>query len=226
MNKDYLTSPFNDNSFNNVLDLAKKNHENIISMLNPTFKLIDSLPITKIYESIIPNIPTTLYAEQFEKTKALSSEFINFYKGSYIVQAQEIAKSYSDLIKATSAPLDLSNILTSFDSFIKDEAKRPNQEPKKSCSQINTKSEVNIITESDKVNNLKYAFINFQFHAEIFKEFFHKPYSYISERKIVVFGVANAFVYLVTLAAQIHPLLPFWLFSITSIVGLFMPSDK
>lgn len=228
MNKDYLTSPLYDENFMRAIEVAKNNRERIQKILAPTFVNVNSIAMLR--ELLSPTLSTlNLHTEQSEKINDITSQLQNFYKNSYIHQAQEIAKSYSNLIKETSNPLqtlDLSNILTDFDSFIKEEAKRTYQEPKQSCSQINAKSEVNIITESDKVKNLNYAFINFEFHAEKFKEVFHKSYSYASERKMVAFGVANAFVYVVTLAAQIHPLLPFWLFSITSIVGLFMPSNK
>ena len=234
MNKDYLTSPFNDKNLNVALSTAhsiQKHNELVLSIISNIPK-IDLSHIYTISDNTLKilndTICTTYLQDALDSIHTTSKAIQSFTQPNYLHQIQEITKSYSDLIKTTSNPLqnlDLSNILTDFESFIEEEAKRPNQEPKQSRSQINSKSEGNIKTESDKVENLNIAFINFEFHAERFKEVFHKSYSYASERKVVVFGVANAFAYLVTSAAQVHPLLPFWIFSIVSVIGLFTPRD-
>ena len=234
MNKDYLTSPFNDKNLNAALSTAhslQQHNEAILSVINGIPK-IDLSHVYTISDNTLKILNDTLSApylqDALDSIHTASRVIQSFTQPNYLHQIQEITKNYSNLIKAISTPyqnLDLSNILTDFESFIKEESKNPNQEPKQSCSQINSKSEENIKTESDKVENLYIAFINFEFHAERFKEVFHKSYSYASERKVVVFGVANAFTYLVTSAAQVHPLLPFWIFSIVSVIGLFTPKD-
>lgn len=234
MNKDYLTSPFNDTNLNVALSAARsiqQHNEVVLSIISNVPKIDLSHVYTNLDNTLkILNdtISTTYLQDALDSIHTASKAIQSFNHPNYLHQVQEITKSYSDLIKTTSNPLhnlDLSNILTDFESFIKEEAKHPNQEPKQSCSQINSKSEENIKTESDKVENLSIAFINFEFHAERFKEVFHKSYSYASERKVVIFGVANTFTYLVTSAAQVHPLLPFWIFSIVSVIGLFTPRD-
>ena len=234
MNKDYLTSPFNDKNLNAALSTVhsiQQHNEAILSVINgiPQIDLSHVYTISDNTLKILNDtISTTYLQDALDSIHTASRAIQSFTQPNYLHQIQEITKNYSDLMKITSNPLqnlDLSNILTDFESFIKEESKNPNQEPKQSCSQINSKSEENIKTESDKVENLNIAFINFEFHAERFKEVFHKSYSYASERKVVVFGVANAFAYLVTSAAQVHPLLPFWIFSIVSVIGLFTPKD-
>lgn len=234
MNKDYLTSPFNDKNLNAALSTGnsiQQHNEAVLSIISNVPK-IDLSHVYTIPDNTIKILKDTIistYSQDVLNSIHTTSKTIqSFTQPNYLNQIQKITKSYSDLIKTAYNPLqdlDLSNILTDFESFIKEEAKHPNQEPKQSCSQINSKSEENIKTESDKVENLNIAFINFEFHAERFKEVFHKSYSYASERKVVVFGVANAFAYLVTSAAQVHPLLPFWIFSIVSVIGLFTPRD-
>lgn len=234
MNKDYLTSPFNDKNLNATLSTAhsiQQHNEAILSVINGIPK-IDLSHVYTISDNTLKILNDTLSApylqDALDSIHTASRAIQSFTQPNYLHQIQEITKNYSDLMKITSNPLqnlDLSNILTDFESFIKEESKNPNQEPKQSCSQINSKSEENIKTESNKVENLNIAFINFEFHAERFKEVFHKSYSYASERKVVVFGVANAFAYLVTSAAQVHPLLPFWIFSMVSVIGLFTPKD-
>lgn len=234
MNKDYLTSPFNDKNLNAALSTVhsiQQHNEAILSVINgiPQIDLSHVYTISDNTLKILNDTISTTYLQNaLDSIHTASRAIQSFTQPNYLHQIQEITKNYSDLMKITSNPLqnlDLSNILTDFESFIKEESKNPNQEPKQSCSQINSKSEENIKTESDKVENLNIAFINFEFHAERFKEVFHKSYSYASERKVVVFGVANAFAYLVTSAAQVHPLLPFWIFSIVSVIGLFTPKD-
>lgn len=78
----------------------------------------------------------------------------------------------------------------------------------------------------DEINILSVAYINLEIAVQKFKEVSHKSYSYIAERKLAVFGLSNAFVYFVTLAAEINPMLPFYFFSITTVIGLFPPKDK
>ena len=234
MNKDYLTSPFNDEIVSGTFSVTQSIQEHTSAILS----VVDSIPkvdLSHIYtisdntiKILNDTISTTYSKDLFDSIHTISKTIQSFTQPDYLRQIHEITKSYSDLIKASSNPIpdiDLSNILTGFESFIKEETQHPNQEPKQNCSRIYSKGEENIITKPDKIENLNIAFINFKFQAEKFKEVFHKSYSYASERKVVVFGVTNAFVYLVTSAAQIHPLLPFWIFSIVSVIGLFTPSD-
>lgn len=173
-----------------------------------------------------------IYQEvQLSNSLATISEAIaTFNKSSNSLLIKQLTENYSEIVSPITSfyiqTLDLSKIVSSFESLIKEHPINSSQEIKEEGSPSDSKSKENIVTEPDKVKILNYAFSNFYFHVDRFKEVFHKSYSYTSERKVVVFGIANAFVYLVTTAAQIHPLLPFWLFSITSIIGLFTPSDK
>lgn len=193
-----------------------------------TQKIIDSFieSLTSFQKSI------AIYQEvQLSNSLATISEAIaTFNKSSNSLLIKQLTENYSEIVSPITSfyiqTLDLSKIVSSFESLIKEHPINSSQEIKEEGSPSDSKSKENIVTEPDKVKILNYAFSNFYFHVDRFKEVFHKSYSYTSERKVVVFGIANAFVYLVTTAAQIHPLLPFWLFSITSIIGLFTPSDK
>lgn len=208
----------------------------LAAAMSPLMKT--TIPNTqKIKDSFIESLNSfqksiAIYQEvQLSNSLATISEAIaTFNNSSNSSLIKQLTENYSEIVSPITSfyiqTLDLSKIVSSFESLIKEHPINSNQEIKEEGSPSDSKSKENIVTEPDKVKILNYAFCNFYFHVDRFKEVFHKSYSYTSERKVVVFGIANAFVYLVTTAAQIHPLLPFWIFSITSIIGLFMPSDK
>lgn len=239
MSEDYLTSPFYDDNFKNaikVMNSFTKNAENVRMMqesIRMNLRALDYLPNLTMqlsnsfkYNKLVLNSSL----DALEDTKKIIQSLSKLYTNDTLITNKEFINQYlktssSNLFYLKNLDIYNFNFDKYFNSLIKEESKQPNQEPKQSCSQINSKSEGNIKTESDEVENLNIAFINFEFHAERFKEVFHKSYSYASERKVVVFGVANAFAYLVTSAAQVHPLLPFWIFSIVSVIGLFTPRD-
>ena len=110
-------------------------------------------------------------------------------------------------------------------SFIEKYTIYSNQKVKKGNSPVETKSEVDITTEAEKIEVLRKSLFYLGYNVEKFKEVIHSSYSYVSERKIAVFGLSNSIIYAFTMAAQIHPLLPFVLFNALSVLGLFTPKD-
>ena len=141
----------------------------------------------------------------------------------------QITKSYSELVKSLpNFQIYTSSFLKAYTSFVENNNIYSEEEYDHSTTDTIVSSGKNNsrIHDTEHINELSIAYINFEIAIQKFKEVFHKSYSYASERKLVIFGLSNAFVYFVTLAAETNPMLPFWFFSVTSVIGLFTPKDK
>jgi hypothetical protein len=233
MEKDYLTSLFIDDSFKNTLEIARNNHENIIRMINPTLSLIDSLPISKVYESIIPNLPILAIQEiQSEKIKKLTSQFQDYYKASYINQAQEIAKSYSKLIETSGFNIktfNFSKALPDFESLIKEIDIDTQQEENQSTTDFVTTSSPkdNRTQNKNDIKNLSVAINNLQHASYSLNVLYSHIYTSLSERQLTLFLYAESFDIFVQALTQIsNPYMSSIILFLLATASIFLPSPR
>ncbi|MGM7415641.1 hypothetical protein [Lactococcus lactis] len=231
MEKDYLTSLFIDDSFKNTLEIARNNHENIIRMINPTLSLIDSLPISKVYESIIPNLPILAIQEiQSEEIKKLTSQFQDYYKASF--QAQEIAKRYSKLIETSGFNIktfNFSKALPDFESLIKEIDIDTQQEENQSTTDFVTTSSPkdNRTQNKNDIKNLSVAINNLQHASYSLNVLYSHIYTSLSERQLTLFLYAESFDIFVQALTQIsNPYMSSIILFLLATASIFLPSPS
>lgn len=228
MNEDYLTSPINgeyqqrlDEIEHQILNSeAGKIAQNFYQSQSPLKSFISSdknkmlrSNIKELYNAAINNQPSI----SLKSIKLFDSENMNKLR---VTMKDSLKKSFEF------RDSNFDEIITAFESFIENNSIEPYEYIKEKNSPTDSECEVDIITDTEKIDRLKLATMNLELNIDIFKKVFHNSYSYISQRKIAAFSLSNAFVYFITYSAELNPLLPYWMFSITTIIGLLMPSDK
>lgn len=227
MNKDYLTSPFNDTNLNVALSAARsiqQHNEVVLSIISNVPKIDLSHIYTNLDNTLkILNdtISTTYLQDALDSIHTASKAIQSFNHPNYLHQVQEITKSYSDLIKTTSNPLhnlDLSNILTDFESFIKDETINTDEKIETNDLPSNSESEVDIVTKAEKIQALQNAFFEFVVSCKLLKESLNHSISYSFDRLLSNYGFASALSSLIVLVKPNDPLFPIIIFLIMGIV--------
>ena len=213
MNEDYLMPPFSDEfkrSLKAAMDAIQKS-TNMTKSLQPmlaNFEMIRDLQSTYISKNlknslkILSDLP--VYRPNENLMRIIKDITITLNEKGYF-ETEEFIES---VIKE--------------DKIYSDETE--NQE----TSEMVVTNDNDNSWEQYQKNKYVLDFAFFQYHdaLEKFNEVFHKGYSYVSEKKIVVFGLSNAIVYLITTLASVNSMLPFYLFSVISFAGFFTPKDK
>lgn len=233
MNKNYLTSLSNDDFKTNIRTLVE-----VVNSIN----FPDTTEFSQVaIQQLIPKIHTAAEVMRpiTEMTNTIQSHINSstetFTHIGRIIEAVNDLSLYNNLTEISKVintfpyqnPLNIPP-LNALGSFIENQEKNTETQEEYSTAKKITISAPhdNWAHNKDEINKLSVAYINFEIAVQKFKEISHKSYSYIAERKLAVFGLSNAFVYFVTLAAEINPMLPFWFFSITTVIGLFPQKDK
>jgi len=224
MNKDYLTSPFNDDNFKNTFELLKSIREmteNTVNMLKPTFDTINSLPLTDIANMVNQSTLTINAAlPNLDYIKEISQEISTLSQNSNIMLVQQFSENLSSLINSNIPNLKNINpylASVSFESFYKDSFIGTHQEEEKYSSPANSKNKDDIVIESEKVEALKYAFFEFIISCKLYKESLNHNISYSFERTLSNFGYSSA---LSTLISLVKPNDPLFLVMIFLIMGV------
>lgn len=228
MKDDYLTSPIHD-EYQQILDdieqqilnsEAGRIAQNFYQSESP-LKSFMSSDKNKMFRS---NIKES-YNLAIKNHTSISLKSIKLFDNENMNKLKETMK---DSLKRSFEfrNNNFDEIITAFESFIKNNSIEPYQYIKEKNSPADPECEVDITTDTEKIDRLKLATMNLELNIDIFKKVFHNSYSFISQRKIAAFSLSNAFVYFITYSAELNPLLPYWMFSITTIIGLLMPSDK
>lgn len=217
MNEDYLTSYFNDDFMQSMKRLSES--INSFYQASSAIKSIDFTPIlqtinelnkSNIFNSLRelpvyrPDADTIRILDDI--TSTISS--LNMYKFNFPeINGEEISAIEEEEIyseenenKETTKPIIYSHDLDSWKKY------------------------------QDNKYLLYFALLNYnvalQRFNEVSREIFHKGYSYISDRKIAVWGLSNALSTVIALLVSINPTLPILVFSTFGVFGLFEPKDK
>lgn len=233
MNKNYLTSISNDDFKTNIrttFDIV--NSINIpsstlaariaIQQITSTVRAVDEVmrPITEMTNTI-----QSLTNSSTETFTHIGRIIETMNESSFYNNLTEISKVINTFPYKNPLNIPPQNALGLF--IEKQEKNAETQEEHSTAVKITISAPHDYGAQNkDEINLLSVAYINLENAAQKFKEVFHKSYSYVAERRLAVFGLSNAFVYFVTLAAEINPMLPFWFFSITTVIGLFPQKDK
>lgn len=213
MNKDYLTSPFNDvyrEKFSSTISAIRDSiitHNNFEKILDSIEVIQDAYRKTTISSianalNIIKDIP--IYRPSENMVRILKDITITLNEKGFLDTEEDIelvikeSKIYSEdnENKETADPIIDGRNLDSWKQY------------------------------QDNKYLLDFAFFNYKLALQKFNEAFHKGYSYVSERKVAVWGLSNAIIILITTLASVNSMLPFYLFSVISFAGLFTPKDK
>ena len=227
MNKDYLTSPFNDKNLNAALSTAhsiQQHNEAILSAINGIPK-IDLSHVYTISDNTLKmlndTISTPYLQDALDSIHTASRAIQSFTQPNYLHQIQEITKNYSNLIKAISTPyqnLELSNILRNLESFVEDEAINTDEKIETNDLPSDSKSEVDIVTKEKKIQALQNAFFEFVISCKLLKESLNHNISYSFDRLLSNYGFSTALSSLITLIKPNDPLFPITIFLIMGIV--------
>ena len=225
MNKDYLTSPFNDDNFKNTFELLKSIREmteSTVNVLKPTFDTVNSLPIKDIANMVNQNtLEISAAFPKLDYIKEISQEISVLFHDNNIMLAQQVSDNFSSLIKSNLPNMKHINSYlssVSYELFSKDIFIDAYENVENNSFTSNSETKENIITEPDKIRTLQYAFFEFIISCKLFKESLNNKISYSFDRLLSNYGFSTGLSSLVVLIKPNDPLFPIVTFLIVGIV--------
>ncbi|WP_251713135.1 hypothetical protein [Lactococcus ileimucosae] len=224
MNKDYLTSPFNDETFSNSIAVVKSIRQNNKILLSAV-QNIPKINLSQLYfsssnvEKIIRESKISSYSNELINSTFPATKFIELYaQQAHVRKIQELTRNYSNLLKSSHYPFKHLYLSDTFESFIKDETINTDEKIETNDLPSNSESEVDIVTKAEKIQALQNAFFEFVVSCKLLKESLNHSISYSFDRLLSNYGFASALSSLIVLVKPNDPLFPIIIFLIMGIV--------